>query len=1119
MDEIAFWQQKLIQFLHDPPAKPYSSYPDRGGHRTIAAGLLERFSKLGMKYLSPAPDWAASGADQPVLTLPRDLPGRVQVYWPRQAYITHPLAAGYLLDVRHLHEAEPESEAEARKELRDALLKDQTEVAAGLGWALVDWRNLLQLRTSFFRLWRRFRDELLARHAEYGSLAGDPLWEEMPADSRCPDHSIWDHLKISTALAFLKPHTSKTEAWVQNDWEEGARQPWLLRFNLGPAQRFIAESRTSRDLWISSYLLADLVWHAMEPLVERYGPDCIIYPDLRGNPRVDVWLYRHYRDALPDAANPSILAAVLPNTFTALVPLGGDGYLLPIEKLAEEAQQAVQKRWKALADTVRDWLRGVVRGNKEWEKIWERQQQGVIYTTWSAIPWLPPGSIVDKENLRGRALPAQIPGFRNPLPERLAQAEKDRRIIDNRRARLAPWVPKAIWHRYEWAREVYTFSYLDYLQMERGFDYALTYHQLGVRHALRKATAPDFLAGEEPGEQCTVCGHRQALTEDAVNPEGGLDHSRAASRRFWSAEKLDPDRSGQERLCAVCTLKRFLVAADQNWSGSVFNRLWAGPATFFFQVKDDWEVRVPFPSTATLAAQEYLAGLVKEAGLEPYLAEMTQACRQAGLPRTSSPRALPRLAEAYRRASICGKELLEYEAQDVLFPEVIDSKIQVLSKTAANEKVAQWNELRQAVKRLRRETDQRLGRGPKTQIAVIKLDGDNMARLLLGEEDCIGARWRDVIHPQALEQIGKSQHLLEAGWADLLDAKRLMGPSLHAFISRALANFSHCIVPWVVEREFSGRLVYAGGDEVLCLAPAGEALALAARLQQLFSAAWIIDTNYHTDPWAWRRNDWWGEYNQDHARRRFAIPRMPASVSEDVPAIHLPVEDSELLETHAAEEEGWLLLSGQGPLLPMLGPWVSLSAGIVFAHYKTPLSVLLHQTERLLEWAKEPFRGCDLGCKPHGEGEWQGRRAVALSYYSRSGIKTEFTLPWSIPGQPPEAHKTIKRVIDGFNEGQLPACLPYKLRELAFSASYALERIRQHQPPDDNARRRNESWLLRGLFNHCLDRSGSLATQAAFELWQAGINLHSAEPERYTDGLLLCLALARGGTDEEEGRV
>ncbi|MEZ5584380.1 MAG: type III-B CRISPR-associated protein Cas10/Cmr2 [Candidatus Competibacteraceae bacterium] len=115
----------------------------------------------------------------------------------------------------------------------------------------------------------------------------------------------------------------------------------MLRFSIGPVQRFVEEARTTRDLWIRlrHFLLSDLIWHAMLPIVKRYGPDCIVYPDLRGNPLVDVWLNGENPQALPEyARNPSTFAAMLPNVFVALVPRGGTGHLLNLEILTREAQ-------------------------------------------------------------------------------------------------------------------------------------------------------------------------------------------------------------------------------------------------------------------------------------------------------------------------------------------------------------------------------------------------------------------------------------------------------------------------------------------------------------------------------------------------------------------------------------------------------------------------------------------------------------------------------------------------------------------------------------------------------------------------------------------------------------
>jgi CRISPR-associated protein Cmr2 len=84
------------------------------------------------------------------------------------------------------------------------------------------------------------------------------------------------------------------------------------------------------------------------------------------------------------------------------------------------------------------------------------------------------------------------------------------------------------------------------------------------------------------------------------------------------------------------------------------------------------------------------------------------------------------------------------------------------------------------------------------------LDGDNMGKLLMGDPGSIQVTWREVLHPVVPQKIEASQSLQDTGWGTILSAPRLMGPSLHAFISRTLAEFSHRLVPWVVEQDYSG---------------------------------------------------------------------------------------------------------------------------------------------------------------------------------------------------------------------------------------------------------------------------------------------------------------------------
>ena len=43
-----------------------------------------------------------------------------------------------------------------------------------------------------------------------------------------------------------------------------ARHSWLLSVSVAPVQAFIRESRTCRDLWMSSFLISELAFAAMD---------------------------------------------------------------------------------------------------------------------------------------------------------------------------------------------------------------------------------------------------------------------------------------------------------------------------------------------------------------------------------------------------------------------------------------------------------------------------------------------------------------------------------------------------------------------------------------------------------------------------------------------------------------------------------------------------------------------------------------------------------------------------------------------------------------------------------------------------------------------------------------
>jgi CRISPR-associated protein Cmr2 len=65
--------------------------------------------------------------------------------------------------------------------------------------------------------------------------------------------------------------------------------------------------------------------------------------------------------------------------------------------------------------------------------------------------------------------------------------------------------------------------------------------------------------------------------------------------------------------------------------------------------------------------------------------------------------------------------------------------------------------------------------------------------------------------------------------------KRALSPNRHLAISGALNDFSLTLARFVVEEEHAGRLIYAGGDDVLAMLPVMDLLSAMQRLRHAYS--------------------------------------------------------------------------------------------------------------------------------------------------------------------------------------------------------------------------------------------------------------------------------------------
>ena len=259
--ELAY--KKICAFLHDPPDKP------------IALSFKIAHEDLALDYLS-----ILLGEDIEKITTQIKKADILAAKIDRvDGKEKSTIVSDFFKDTKYLHILK---DKDSNREESEYSLLDDKEVSFIRGELQDKYRNFTinniksifeffknkygsDLEKLYFALWRLLFDEL----SEINELT---LIDKFPADTRFPNHNIEDHLNL--ASAFLR--------------EKDKLYFGLL--SVGPVQDFISYSRSLKDLWAGSYLIAYLTFNAMLPFVEEYGPDSIIFPNLKNLPVFDKWL-------------------------------------------------------------------------------------------------------------------------------------------------------------------------------------------------------------------------------------------------------------------------------------------------------------------------------------------------------------------------------------------------------------------------------------------------------------------------------------------------------------------------------------------------------------------------------------------------------------------------------------------------------------------------------------------------------------------------------------------------------------------------------------------------------------------------------------------------------------
>jgi CRISPR-associated protein Cmr2 len=476
------WQELLMIYLHDPPDKAL----DIKGHlgrasRYASAALGQRITPDDQKHTA---DQLASSIER----LPMPLPG------PNYEYAVGPesgkLTVFHNLSAASLSVAAPMPNEEEVRGVIEEITRGSSD----------QWK--------FFAMWRLLPERLgkISRH-----------YSHLPADTRTPDHTIWQHLDITAAYKAAL---------------DSGKHAALLSFSLGPVQSFIATARTLRDLWSGSMILSWLTFRAMLPIIEQLGPTALIYPSLRGIPLLDLWL-RHPKRLGTKIEELSIdqrRLPCLPNRFLALVPYGVDG--VDAKRLADQCVKEAEHARDDLARRVHDILDKQLKPLHDgWDRRWWEQIHSYFEMRTAIVPLAGEGG--DKID---RML-AQLLSGKDEFGQAFDNAERVR----------------------EMARHIPEKDKPRYLQDHAGrwqYQVELSARLMQAQRALRHI--PPHRSHSPAPPKCSLLG-----TYEQMGPDG-LDDS----RRFWEGENGSKGASASlkvpgirlrsgERLCAIGLLKRF----------------------------------------------------------------------------------------------------------------------------------------------------------------------------------------------------------------------------------------------------------------------------------------------------------------------------------------------------------------------------------------------------------------------------------------------------------------------------------------------------------------------------------------------------------------------------------
>ena len=540
-----YWQNKIAAWLNESPIKVF----DIENRDEIAKDILKSFSGLNFSVdasLVQTADHIASGLTRAIL--PSDSSKLEEIQ------LKHPLVKGkgiYFsiegIDVQKLKEE--------IKQLLETDLSYLTKETAPEEKAKQIFNYL------FFAFSKRLRSIKDGEVAKVGAL-----WDILPADTRMPDHPMWHHFGLTSAI-YSSLESNKNEKLS------------MVVYSITPVQDFIGKARKLRDYWTGSVLLSYLAFTGITKVCEELGPDHILYPSLQNQALMEQWLVKkdgklteylkESSSTLSKLHEDSKGIASFPNKFVFICNS------TQTEEICEEIGKAIDEEWKRTSNVVKEFIanRTECKNSADFNRIWVNAIDKYWKYSWAAVNF----ATIENE-----------PELKELLPE------------------------------IKWKEEFETMCKFNESAKENGelvtnYDVSNLY---GTTHSLVQGllaagkNKPMFETVHHPqnGEKCPLCGENEVLNtfylKNGIKAKDYSDNVKAFWDKLRKKENSDDDNFTQvgknERLCAVCSLKRFLPVALKDKNHLLYE-------TLVHSYKKDG-----FPSTTEMASYEYLQTVSEE---------------------------------------------------------------------------------------------------------------------------------------------------------------------------------------------------------------------------------------------------------------------------------------------------------------------------------------------------------------------------------------------------------------------------------------------------------------------------------------------------------------------------